>query len=85
MSSSHSSRGRNFAFLIYENQFELTKTFLDVHHFCGFISPLHTDENKPHYHVLVMFDNPRSRDLFQELVSSEYSGCSFRNGGDDVQ
>lgn len=79
MSTSHSSRGRNFAFLIYEDQFELTKKFLDFHHFCGFISPLHNDENKPHYHVLVMFDNPRSKDLFQELVSSELGVVHFED------
>ena len=79
MSSSHSSRGRNFAFLIYDEQLESCKNFLDVHHFCGFISPRHTDENKPHYHVLVMFDNPRSKDLFQELVSSELGIVHFED------
>ena len=79
MSNSHSLRGRNFAFLVYEDQFEKCKNFLDVHHFCGFISPLHTDENKPHYHVLVMFDNPRSRDLFQDLVQSELGVVHFED------
>ena len=77
MSNSHSLRGRNFAFLIYQEQFEKCKLFLDNNHFCGFISPLHTDENKPHYHVLVMFDNPRSKDLFQDLVSSELGVVHF--------
>lgn len=79
MSNSHSMRGRNFAFLIYEDQLELTKKFLDNHHFCGFISPLHNDENKSHYHVLIMFDNPRSKDLFQELVSSELGVVHFED------
>lgn len=79
MSNSHSSRGRNFAFLIYQDQFDKCKLFLDNHHFCGFISPLHTDENKPHYHVLVMFDNPRSKDLFQEAVSSELGVVHFED------
>lgn len=79
MSTSHSLRGRNFAFLIYEDQFELTKKFLEDNHFCGFISPLHNDENKPHYHVLVMFDNPRSKDLFEELVSSQLGVVHFED------
>ena len=79
MSNSHSLRGRNFAFLVYENQFEKCKVFLDVHHFCGFISPLHTDENKPHYHVLVMFDNPRSKNLFIDLVQSELGVVHFED------
>ena len=79
MSNSHTLRGRNFAFLIYQDQFEKCKLFLDNHHFCGFISPLHSDENKPHYHVLVMFDNPRSKDLFQDLVSSELGVVHFED------
>ena len=79
MSNSHTLRGRNFAFLIYQDQFEKCKLFLDNHHFCGFISPLHTDENKPHYHVLVMFDNPRSKDLFQNLVASELGVVHFED------
>lgn len=79
MPNSHSLRGRNFAFLIYEDQFELTKNFLDNHHFSAFISPLHTDENKPHYHVIVMFDNPRSIDVFQDLVSKELGVVHFED------
>lgn len=79
MPNSHSSRGRNFAFLIYEDQFESTKNFLENHHFCAFISPLHTDENKSHYHVLVMFDNPRSQGLFEDLVTNELGVVHFED------
>lgn len=64
-------RTRNFATVIYLDSAPVN--WLDI--LSGslvpsFISPLHTDSDKEHFHVLVMFDSVKTPDQARELFQS---------------
>lgn len=64
------SRTRNWATIVYpESAPENWVAVLDEQHIPAFISPLHDKDNnangepkKPHYHVMVMFEGPKTRE-----------------------
>lgn len=76
MADNVNTKKRWFAFLVYPDNcspdwiINLKDAAVD-----GFISPLHDDENKEHYHVLISYSGPRSVESVQEDVKS-WVGCS---------
>lgn len=76
--SSTPKRYRNFSCIVYpESAPEGWEEVLSSYHVPAFISPLHDKDvlpdgtpKKPHYHVLIMFDNVKNPDQVTEIFTS---------------
>lgn len=76
--SSIVKRYRNYASIVYpESVVNGWEEILSSYHIPAFISPLHDKDvnadgtsKKPHYHVMVMFDNVKTPDQAREIFSS---------------
>ena len=69
------NRSKSYAFIAYAENMDIDKirNYIKTMHYCAAISPLHapaTDDNetelKPHYHVVIMFPNPRVCDSVRD-------------------
>ena len=70
---------RNFRFIFYpeDNTIEeLVNWFVDFWHVETYISPLHTDGSKAHYHVVMCFDSPRSLNALSERLRAKFKGIT---------
>ncbi|MCI8403184.1 MAG: replication protein [Lachnospiraceae bacterium] len=71
------ARTRNFATVVYpESAPEDWQEILSQHHVPAFISPLHDEDmnpggekKKPHYHVMIMFENVKTAEQAQAVFS----------------
>lgn len=76
--SSNAIRTRNYATVVYpESAPENWQTILAEQFVPAFISPLHCDDVNPtgeikkeHYHVIIMFDGPKTIDQAREIFSA---------------
>lgn len=76
--TSKATRTRNYATVVYpESAPENWQAILNEHMVPAFISPLHDSDvdplnqpKKPHYHVVIMFDGPKTREQAQEIFKS---------------
>ena len=62
---------RIWACIIYQENFnnldEIIEKIEELHIEC-YLSPLHTDSEKPHYHAVFQFSGQKTRENFRELV-----------------
>lgn len=61
---------RIWACIIYQENFsleEIIQKIEELHVEC-YLSPLHTDANKPHYHAVFQFSGQKTSENFRELV-----------------
>lgn len=62
---------RIWACIIYQENFnnldEIIEKIEELHIEC-YLSPLHTDSEKPHYHAVFQFSGQKTRENFRELI-----------------
>lgn len=82
------SKTRNWGTIVYpESAPKYWRSVLEDIHAPAFISPLHDldcnpngEKKKSHYHVMLMFDGPKSRDVVIPLIESFGGvGCEYIN------
>ena len=82
------SKTRNWATVVYPESVPSNwRDVLSDLHVQGFISPLHDsdinangEKKKPHHHVMLMFDGPKTKDLVQNIfISFGGVGCEYIN------
>lgn len=82
------TRTRNYATIVYPESAPVNfKEILNDSHISCFISPLHDKDisangepKKPHYHVMIMFDNVKTKEQAQEVFTSIGGvGCEVVN------
>lgn len=69
------NRSKAYSFIVYEENMDIDKIrkYINELHYCAAISPLHSPEpddneteRKPHYHVVIIFPNPRVFDSVRD-------------------
>lgn len=65
------SRTRNYAFIAYPESSDINNihNLLSEKAICHFISPVHTDLEKPHYHIMMMFSSVKSEQQARDIIS----------------
>ena len=58
------------ACIIYDENLSIDEIVAKIEalHVECYLSPLHTDADKPHYHAVFLFDGQKTRDAFKKLV-----------------
>ena len=74
-----SDKYRNFRFIFYpdvDNLEDLIDWIVEFWRVETYISPLHTDGSKPHYHVVMCFDSPRSLNAISDRLRGKFGGIT---------